>query len=404
MKSNKKKNLLGAWLLLALLLCVLGACMKSDDYKKYLADGEIIYTGKIDSVRIYSGHDRVLINGLFIADPKVTELRVYWDSRSDSVIVPIVRSAGVDTLNLYVPITEGIHNFELVTYDNDGNKSLSVFRTGTAYGERFVSGLINRPMYSTALDASTGITDIQWGGIDLTTGAFATEILFENSDGEEVLVRDSISVSESKLHGFVGGSSFQYRTLYIPDTLSIDTFYSEYTAITPEVGYFKNLGHPFQRSSWDDGRWGNLANWITTANVRNAGGNTYGGYELRGGVGVLSMEGGWGLPAVNNGKIYQVSTLPAGTHKFEVRTQEAGSAGSESRFFVIALGEELPDIDNVTQEALEYRAIPAGTNQVVTVEITLEEATRIAMGFVATCPDTGTYFKVLGITFTLGGE
>ena len=46
------------------------ACTKSDDYKKFTAKGEISYTGKLDSVKIMSGNNRVYIRGLFLSDPK----------------------------------------------------------------------------------------------------------------------------------------------------------------------------------------------------------------------------------------------------------------------------------------------------------------------------------------------
>ncbi|WP_373459075.1 DUF4998 domain-containing protein [Pedobacter sp. W3I1] len=41
------------------------ACTKADDYKKFTEKGEISYTGKLDSVKVMSGNNRVYIRGLF---------------------------------------------------------------------------------------------------------------------------------------------------------------------------------------------------------------------------------------------------------------------------------------------------------------------------------------------------
>ena len=60
------------------------ACSGMDEYKYlYLKDGIKSYTGKIDSVKVYSGHERVMIEGLFMSDPKVTGCMIYWNSKMD---------------------------------------------------------------------------------------------------------------------------------------------------------------------------------------------------------------------------------------------------------------------------------------------------------------------------------
>ena len=49
------------------------SCSKWDDYKKYTAAGETVYSGKMDSVKIYSGNQRVQLMGLLSADPMITK-------------------------------------------------------------------------------------------------------------------------------------------------------------------------------------------------------------------------------------------------------------------------------------------------------------------------------------------
>lgn len=392
MKIQNRKNLLYGLLLTLVGFC-LSSCSKSDDYKKYLEGGEITYPGKIDSVIVYSGKERVYVTGLFIADPKVAKLKVFWNNRQDSTEFAINRTQGVDTLKLMIPVIEGVHNFEFITFDNQGNKSLSVYKTGVSYGARYFSGLINRPYYTADYFAGDENTTISWGGIDLTSGATFTEVQYTNTEGKLVTQRDSIGFGESVLKNYLPGEPLRYRTVFVPDTLSIDTFYTNYaTNVLPRLAYLRNIDFPFQRSSWDGARWGIPASWTVNAAAKNAGSNTYGGYELRSGSGVLSLEGGWGLPGVTNGKIYQTTNLQAGRYRVTINAVDRGASGTV--YFAAAEGTSLPDQAGLASGAIAYVNCATSGNHVL--EFTLTEAKRLTLGFVGNMPNTGSYFKVQG--------
>ena len=154
--------------------------------------------------------------------------------------------------------------------------------------------------------------------------------------------------------------------------------------------YLTNYSEPFEYAEWDGSRWGNLADWITNDNMKNAGG--YGGYEWRNGsIGVLSMEAGWGLPAVPNGKIYQTFTLTPGFYTFEVELDANGSAGT--KYMVVSTGDTLPDFSNVADEAIVYTDI---ANQAITFYV--EEESQISLGFVCNLPGDGEYVKVTKVS------
>jgi len=197
-----------------------------------------------------------------------------------------------------------------------------------------------------------------------------------------------------ELPDYAIGTEFKYRTMFLPDTSCIDTFYSAYSTAEPSVVYLLNLGNQFSYADWDGSRWGVLANWITNDDTKNAGGDKYGGYELRGGVGVLSFEAGWGLRAVPNGKIYQTTTLPAGDYTFQPVGIEGGSAGVI--YSVVANGNELPDFDDIEDNSIaSQRVTVAGES----LKFHLDKTTAVAIGFVANMPDVGSYFKIKRIDF-----
>ncbi|WP_090970113.1 DUF4998 domain-containing protein [Parapedobacter composti] len=381
--------------LTVLLLVAAGtlACSKMDEYKKYVADGEISYTGKLDSLKIYSGRNRVLVQGVLRSDPKVKECRIYWNGRNDSVSVPITRTQSVDTLRVLIEnMEENVHNFEVVTFDDVGNKSITVFGTGIVYGARFQNSLLNRPINFYELFAGDLSLTLNYGRMDLTSGAFATEIQYEDQQGLSHEYMLSIDENDLILENYQVGSSFRYRTKFLPDTLCLDTFYTAFTEIAPNVVYFKNMTFPYQRGAWDGSRWGVPADWVTNAQVRNAGNNTYGGYELRNGNGVLSLEGGWGLRAVVDGKIMQTSNLPPGDYRITIYGIERGAAGSVH--FAVAEGTELPNEQNLATQAITY--VNCAASGTYSVDFSLTEITQVTVGFIGNMPDTGSWFKVAG--------
>lgn len=378
-------------------LIYLASCSDMHSYKEYVEEGERVYTGKVDSLTVYSGRNRVLISGLFISDPKITETRIYWNSASDSIVVPVERTEGVDTLHTYIEgLEEGTYNFQIVTLDEQGNRSIPVYANGQVFGQRYQASLRNRPIINNELYAGNLTTTIRYGGMDLTSGVFATEVRYTDAGDQQHVKTISIDSEEIQLENFKVGTDFEFRTLFLPEATSVDTFSTEFEAVTPELVYLRNTGAPFERSSWDGGRWGILADWVTTDDVKNAGG--YGGYEWRGGTGVLSLEGGWGLPGVPNGKIYQATTLPAGKYKFEALGVETGAAGT--KYLVVTMGDKLPDVGDVITQSEDYAEMDDASGSTSSVEFELTENTQVAVGFVGNMPDSGSWFKVKQVALT----
>jgi len=398
MKDNiKKLNKQLLYAGLSILFCsILASCAKMDDYKKFAEGGEISYTGKLDSVRINSGKYRVILNGLFLADPKVKKCVVYWNNKADSVVVPITRTANVDTLKLVITnINEGVQNFVIYTYDADGNKSIPVYKTGRVYGDRYQSTLANRGINS-AFTNETGVSTIEWGGMDRVSGVFATEVIYTDNANAEKKVRVPIDVNNYVLPNFKEKGTIKYRTLFLPDTLSVDTFYTAYTDMyIPKFSkvdvtstYLKNVGPGIVASSMSGTRWGVLRDWITSASVKNASG-TVGGFENKSG-GVISFEAGWGLPNVTDGKIYQTIDLPAGNYRFEIVMTDFNTGGS--RYLAVAAGSTLPNVADITSGSIAFSSFESKM-----LNFTLDTDKQVSLGFAATLSgsaNAGMYAKI----------
>jgi hypothetical protein len=398
------KNYSIVLILFTLVVAGMIACSKMDDYKKYVQGGEISYTGKLDSLKIFSGRDRVLVTGLFISDPKVKSCRIYWDSRKDSVTVPVTRTQKADTLKQMITgLSEGVHTFEIVTFDGLANPSVIVYGTGTVYGSRYQESLINRPVIGAELDDNANTT-IEWGGMDRTSGVFASEITYTKTDDTQGAVAVPFDSVKTLLKNFKYGGTFSYRTKFLPDTLSIDTFYSQPLVVDVKTNvtsqYLLNAGKPFTASSMASGnRWGILANWTTNTAVKNFTGG-FGGFENRGGTGVMSMEAGWSTTTMlsfSNGKIFQTVNLPAGYYTFEAVVSDASSSGP-TLYVVANEGTDLPNVANVPSTAIAYSAfLGAGTKK---IDFTLTAPKTVSLGFAGTLTGTGSngqYFKATAV-------
>jgi hypothetical protein len=205
----------------------ISSCKKMDStYKKYVVPEGITYPGKATSPMVYVGRERVKISWLRGTDPTVTKARIYWDNYTDSVEIKIPDTG--DTINTIIDnLPEKSYTFIIRTFDDDGNISVPVEVLSATYGDKYQGSLLNRPVTSAILDDRGNVT-IEWGSADISNGAIASEIEYTDTLGEKRVDRFPVSEEESEVKGIKPGSAINFRTVFIPDTLSIDTFYTAY--------------------------------------------------------------------------------------------------------------------------------------------------------------------------------
>ena len=386
---------------IALILFVLAVttvcCSKWDDYKKYTADGETTYTGKMDSVKIYPGRLRVKLTGLLPADPNITRCKISWNGGNDSIEYSISKSATVDTFNKIINVPEGVTSFAIQTFDVRGNGSLISNAVGTAYGPKYESGLTNRPVARAEL-LTNGNAEITWDSFDTTSGAKNTVISYTTNSNTTAKVSVPLSQAVTSLPNFKGGTSISLITQYLPVPTAIDTFYSaaQTVGVMYDVTslYINNPGINFTNSAGGTDRWRTPAVWTTTADVRN-GGNDIGGLDAGGWLPsvALSIEAWWGMSAIPNGKIYQTFTLPAGKYTFIATAGDCSGGGT--KYVTVASGSILPDIGNVPGAAIVYKTIEKYADN--KLNFTLASPTQVAVGIQAGMAAEGNYMKVFKV-------
>lgn len=216
-----------AVLLITLSAIVIGCSKMDDTYKQFLEGGQKKYVGKADSVQVLSGRNSVHLQWLKSADPNVTKAKIYWNGKSDSLEIPIDRSK--DTIVIPIEnLAEGNYTFQIYTFDDLGNTSVMVEALGRAYGSNYESLLLSRPIEKTTfLNGNT--LEISWGSVS-DASLFLTELIYT----DDANIRDTIFVEETAtttvLENFSRGM-LKYRSLYKPNDLAVDTFYTAYDSL-----------------------------------------------------------------------------------------------------------------------------------------------------------------------------
>lgn len=351
-------------------------------YREYIKDGEIVYTGKADSLRAFPGHNRVKLAWLATTDPKVKTAAISWNDGAESKEHIISRAPGIRWEEAIIDnLAEGSYTFEVVTYDDKGNKSVRMSTQGTAYGDLYIASIQPRRVRNSATYTTDGQTHIDWHRAP--EGLIRTELEYTDTYGNTRAINVLSTDTRTDLPEYQIDTEIRYRTVAVPDTLSIDVFSADYVTMFPTFEFLRNTGSTVSGfvSVETSGTYRTLADWTVNAAARNAGGGTSGDWELVGSVGMLSLQGGIvARPVMTNGKIYQTTTLPEGKYRFWVEGLNLSNNSINTRHQVVAVGETIPNRENLATQALAYNSIANPADVVLEFELTA--TTRVSIGFV----------------------
>jgi len=161
-----------------------------------------------------------------------------------------------------------------------------------------------------------------------------------------------------------------------------------------------NPGHPFIASERVGNRWGVVADWRVNQAVRQREGGMGGWDEWEGNT--MSMESWGSEPDIVNGKIEQTLLKPLTPGKYFYQISFHDYSSKDQLFNVVAKGNSLPDVDNVTTDAnvlgfTKLTGAPSGTIDDPIVHTTAFQVTEqgpVTVGFVATFIQPDQNFKL----------
>lgn len=212
----------------AILLMAVSCTDMNELHDVYLQNGETIYTGRVDSVKVFAGNERVLLR-YWISDAKAKNIVVYWLSRTDSVKLGIPDKQVKDSVDVFIDeLPEGSLYFEIFTLNKDmKNRSVPFEIGGSVYGSKYQSTLLNRTIKTINKDPATGILTITWvGSIEKSVGC---EIEYTGDNGTSFAKRIPPKENPTILQNVAG--NLRYRTLFLPEETAIDTFYTDFKSI-----------------------------------------------------------------------------------------------------------------------------------------------------------------------------
>lgn len=219
----------------SVLVCFLGLCFTSctkmnAHYDELLEDGEIIYTAKADSVQVYPGKERAGLYFILSSGSRLSYYTIYWNEGKDSMVYPINKNSNNDTFYTVInDLAEGYYDFSIYTGDDAGHRSIQVQASGRVYGEKYQSSLQNRAVVSARwID---GFTTLTWQQANI--GLAGINLRYTDTLGKEIQRYIPPNEDTTRIKDLKKGSSIEYQSLYLPDSAAIDTFYTDYTALTP---------------------------------------------------------------------------------------------------------------------------------------------------------------------------
>ena len=100
--------------------------------------------------------------------------------------------------------------------------------------------------------------------------------------------------------------------------------------------------------------------------------------------------------AIENGKIWQEVTLPAGTYEFSFNVNTS-KGNNLNPYGVVVAGSEIPNVDQV--EALSLAYLNWGrTTGVKTLNFTLDEETTVQLGWVASMGEKSADIRINSVS------
>lgn len=382
-------------------LTFLGCRGYTDLSKPYVKADEVIYLTKPDSIQVMSGRNRIILKITIPADPLITKFKIVWNDGKDSIIKKIPdnnKFVSVEINNL----EQGVYTFNVNSLDDEGDKSLNQTVSGRVYDKDYENFISSRSTQDVELELNSGNIIIKWD--QASPQMIGTKILYKyNNKDTSLFVRndsDKTIITDFKL-----GDNLKVKSLFLPDSTAIDTFYSATNIVSISNIMIPNSVYPIQHTSgeFDGNRWGNPAFWSVNSVIKEMklgrDGKLYGGWDGLNGGGYLAMSSEDG-DTFENGKIFQTHLLPKGIYNFKVKfDQQDGimqpSSEERKQYIVVTKGNSLPNI-NELKNALAFSKFE---NQ--NVQFTLSEPTLISFGFVCSYTKRGEYFRVSSVALDI---
>lgn len=230
------KNLLfiiGCFLIL--LFVAVGCGKQQTDFRNFLGDKEIIYTGSVGQVINMPGNLKTVLKWRSSTDPSIVKYVVYYNNKADSQVVKVTTKT--DSVSVQINnLKEFVYSFTIYSYDANGNKSIpTTVNNVKVYGPVYQAGLLNRPYNANTpyVVKSNGDVELNFNAPD--TINVTTVVKYTSTSGSAKQVQLAPTDSILTLKDYQPGSQITYQSSYKPVKNSVDVFTVTDASIFPQV-------------------------------------------------------------------------------------------------------------------------------------------------------------------------
>lgn len=208
------------------LLIVLYSCQRDHqtDFKAFLGDKEIRYTGAVGLVTSQPGNLEVGLKWKASSDPGITKYVVYFNNKADSQVVHI--DGKKDSISTVIKgLSEYTYSFTIYSFDANGNKSIPTeINNIKIYGPIYQSTLLNRGYNAANPYSVTTAGAVTLNFITPDTINVGTTIKYTSKLGETKTVILKPENSSITIPDYKPGTAITYNSSYIPERNAIDVF------------------------------------------------------------------------------------------------------------------------------------------------------------------------------------
>lgn len=210
-------------------------------YVEYIEGGEIVYASKPDSLKIYPGKNRIKLSWIPRIDKKATRAKIYWNNGEDSMEYRIDKTSHNGTVDVIIPdLPEGTYSFDVYVLDAKGNRSIKSVVEGNVYGDRFKKFLLNRPI------KHSFYKEIVWLE-NSNEEMVSVELIYKDQNDKSHTIFIDSAENKTFIPHYQYYSEIKYKTGFVPEGTSIDTFYTDFETVKLE-----NILNPSHFSRWNN--------------------------------------------------------------------------------------------------------------------------------------------------------
>lgn len=241
-------------------VCLYSCTDLTETYKDFQGDGEISYTGKVDSIIFREGLNKVQLEGFLYYTRTAKELVISWnDERKVVDIENLPKNKKIEVL--IDDLEEGIYLFKVYTLDKDQNRSIVTTVQANVYGDSFIEAQNQVPYSITNTERNT--VEIDWGDIPKLA---KVHLDYTDYYGVQKQIVITTGIGETSIYKFKPASKLKITTLVLPsddalEYIPLESEYYDFPALyDPEMldrSAFKNMA---MSADAKQGHGGSVAN------------------------------------------------------------------------------------------------------------------------------------------------